>query len=115
MKELLIELYVIEAKDTYFLSVEQTRHLLSFILMATLFKTIVTQNMQYKDGKIQSIDGIRFQKHQVIIDPKIQLSICSNEHKSLQQENVGDQPCSPKKKTKMSDNWVKYLKELRKK
>ena len=101
IKELLIELFVTRMKNKYSLSLKQSRHLLSAIFMAMVFKVITSDDIEYADGKIQSIDGIEFSKGKVTV------------LRNLYDLNVSVTPNLILEKKRMSDNWTKYLKELR--
>ena len=101
IKELLIELFVTRMKNEYSLSLKQSRHLLSAIFMAMVFKVITSDDIEYEEGGIQSIDGIDFSKGQVIIN------------RNLYNLNVSVAPRLVLDKSRMSDNWTKYLKDLR--
>ena len=102
IKELLIELYVGDMKKKYFLSIISTRYLLSIILISMVFKIIVSTDINYSNGKINSITGIEFSKNKIIIG------------KELYKFEMNLSPHIVVDKKLMSDNWEKYLKELRK-
>jgi hypothetical protein len=102
IKDLLIEKYVIDMKKEHCLNIKQCKYLLSILFMAIIFKVITSKDIDYSDGKIQNIDGIEFSKKKIIlkrdiytIDLNISPEIFSN-------------------RQLMSDNWEKYLKDLRK-
>lgn len=102
IKELMIELYVISMKTKYALTIKQARHLLSILFVAMVFKVITSNDITYENGKINSIDGVDFVKKQFIIKRdlyKLDASFAAN--------IVID-------KKLMTDNWDKYLKDLRK-
>jgi len=102
IRELLIELYVTQMKTIHSLSLKQAKHLLSIIFIAMVFKVITSSDIQYDDGRIQHIDGIDFVKKQFIIK------------KNLYQLDISFAPNIVIDKRLMSDNWEKYLKDLRK-
>lgn len=100
-KELLIELYVIKMKNKYSLSLEQSKHLLSILFMAMVFRVITSEDIEYQNGHIQHIKGIRFRKNRIIVDRELY--------------NI-DTTITPRivlEKKLMSNNWAKYLKELK--
>jgi len=101
MKELLIELYVTRMKNKHQLSIKQAKYLISIILLAMVFKVITSANINYSDGRIISIDGIDFSKKQVIIK------------KNLYSLEVNFGPHIVLDKKVMSDNWEKFLENLR--
>ena len=102
MKELLIELYVTRMKNKHQLSIKQAKYLISIILLAMVFKVITSANINYSDGRIISIEGIDFSKKQVIIK------------KNLYSLEVNFSPHIVLDKKVMSDNWEKFLENLRK-
>jgi len=102
IKELMIELYVIRMKKEHSLSIKQTRHLLSVIFIAMVFKVITGEDIDYQDGRIENIDGIDFVKKQVIIK------------RNLYKLEVSFAPNIVLDKKLMADSWEKYLKELSK-
>lgn len=102
IRELLIELYVMKMKTKYSLSIKQARYLLSIILIAMVFKVITTKDINYSDGRINSIQGIDFDKKQMIVT------------RDLYNVEVSFAPHIFIDRKVMSDNWEKYLDELRK-
>ena len=102
MKELLIELYVTRMKTKHQLSIKQAKYLISIILIAIVFKVITATNIDYSDGRINSIEGIDFIKKQMII-----------KH-DLYSLEVNFAPHIFVDKKTMSDNWEKFLENLRK-
>ena len=102
IKDLLIELYVTHVKSKHSLSLKQAKNLLSIIIIAMVFKVITNNDIQYENGRIQHINGIDFVKKQVIIEKNLY-----NLDTNYTSDIVLD-------KHLMSDNWEKYLKDLRK-
>ena len=102
IKDLLIELYIADMKKKYSLTIKQSKYLLSIIFVAIIFKVINNKDIKYSDGKIQHIDGIEFDKKKIIIKPDI-YNIDINFSPEIEIE-----------KKVMSDNWEKYLSDLRK-
>lgn len=102
MKELLIELYVTRMKNKHSLTIKQARYLLSIILIAMVFKVIIADDINYSDGRITSIEGIDFEKKQVIVQ------------RDLYNLEVSFAPYIVIDKKIMADNWEKYLDSLRK-
>jgi hypothetical protein len=102
IKDLLIENYVIEMKHKYCLTIKQARDLLSQIFIAMVFKTINIKNINYEDGKIISIDGIKFSKKKVIFE------------KNIYGNELFSTPFIVIDKNLMSDNWEKYLLNIQK-
>jgi hypothetical protein len=102
IKETLIELYVTRMKQKYSLSIAQAKYLYSVIYIALVFKVINSNDINYENGKIISIDGIDFFKKNIIID------------KDLYDIETYFSPEIVLETNLMSENWEKYLKELRK-
>jgi hypothetical protein len=102
MKELLIELYVTRMKNKYLLSSKQAKYLISIILIALVFKVITSNSIDYNNGRINSIEGIDFAKKQVIIKS------------NLYSLEVNFAPHIFVDKKTMSENWEKFLENLRK-
>ena len=103
VKELLVELFVARMKNKYSLTLKKSRYLLSVIFMAMVFKVITSDDIDYSDGIINNIEGIKFSKNKIIIECDL-----------YDLDPVSGPRIVFEKKSKMSDNWVKYLKELRK-
>lgn len=101
-KERLIEQYVIEMRKKHLLTIKQARYLLSIIFVAMMFKAITSKDIDYVDGKIQNINGIDFDKKQVIL----KRDIFEIQTTFAVQETDG--------KKYMADLWDKFLKDLRK-
>lgn len=102
IRELMLELYVTKMKSIHSLTLKQAKHLLSIIFIAMVFKVITNNDIQYENGRIQHIDGIDFVKKQFIIK------------RNLYQLEASFAPNIVLDKKLMSDNWEKYLKDLRK-
>ena len=90
-------------KKKYELSNVQAKNLLSFILMAIVFKNIKSDDIIYENNHIQRILGINFEKGKILFDS----DIVSNDFSS----NINDLL----NKNKMIDNWSKFLDSLKKK
>ena len=101
IKELLIELFVARMKKKHALTLKQSRHLLSVIFMAMVFKVITSDDIEYKEGLVQSINGIEFSQGKVVIIPNLYDINLNFASKPIINKNL------------MSDNWTKYLKDLR--
>lgn len=102
IKELLIELYVARMKNKHSLTLKQARYLLSIIFVGMIFKVITNKDIDYKNGKIENIDGIEISHKK--IDVK----------KDLYNLDNNFTPTIILDKNLMYDNWEKYLKELKK-
>ena len=102
VKDYLIENYVIDMKNKYNLTINQSKYLLSIIFIAIVFKVIVTKDILYNNGKIQDINGIDFENKKLIIK------------KNIYEIEVSFAPSIVLDKKLMSDNWEKYISILRK-
>jgi len=102
VKELLIELYVTRMKNEHYLTIKQARYLLSILFIAMVFKVITSNDIEYKDGKIEHIKGIEFLRKQIIVK------------RDLYKLEASFAPTIILEKKLMVDIWDKYLKDLRK-
>lgn len=102
LKEILIELYVINIKNKYSLTINQTKYLLSILYIAIIFKVITNKDIEYKDGIIRNIKGIDFVNKQIIIE------------RDLYKLETIFAPNIVMDKKLMSDSWDKYLKDIKK-
>lgn len=102
IKDLLIELYVIDMQKQYSLSQKQSQYLLSIICIAMIFKIISNKDINYVDGKILNINGIEFETKKIILNLNVY-----NTDISFTPEIILD-------KYNMSDNWEKYVNILSK-
>jgi hypothetical protein len=102
IKELLIELFVSDMKNKYSLTLKQSRKLLSIIFIGMVFKVITSKDIEYVDGKIINIKGIKFDKKKIIIEKKLYTL-----EKDIKPEIIIE-------KKIMKENWEKYIKELQK-
>ena len=102
IKELFIELYVTRMRRKYSLTIKQARYLLSLIFIALIFKVITSKDIEYKNGKIENIQTINFSENKVSIKHDIYQTVESYPQKIVENNKL------------MSDNWKKYLKDLKK-
>lgn len=102
IKDLLIENYVIDMKNKYSLSNKQSKNLLSSIFIGMIFKVINIKDICYNDGKINNINGIQFEKNKIIYD------------KNIYDFDINFQKCILIDKPIMSENWNKYISNLKK-
>lgn len=103
IKDVLIERYVVDMKNKHSLTTKQAKYLLSFINTSSVFKLIKTSDIKYYDNKIHSIKGIEFSDKNIILNSEIFNIVTSID--KYEAEN---------KKKKLSDNWPKYINELKK-
>jgi hypothetical protein len=102
LKDLLIEQYVIKIKKKYSLNISQSRYLLSIIFIAIVFKVITSKDIDYENGHINNIKGIEFNNKQILIQ------------RNLYNIKIDFSPEIINNKKIMSDNWEKYLDNLKK-
>ena len=102
VKDILIEDYVIDKKEQHNLSIKQAKYLLSIIFIGIVFKVISSKDIDYSDGKIHNIRGIDFDNKKIIM------------RKNVYNLEVSFAPSIIIDKQTMSDNWNKYLENLRK-
>jgi len=103
IKDLLIEKYVIDMKRLYNLTIKQTKYLVSIIFIGLVFKVLTNKDIVYYDNKIHNIHGISFIDKNIILDRDFYY-IEQNSSVEIILEN----------KKLMSDNWERYLKQLKK-
>lgn len=101
VKDFLIELFVIDMKKEYNLTILQARKLLSLIVISFVFKTLVNKDIIFENNKIKQIDGIEFENGDFYFKKDI-YGIMSTE---LTPEIIID-------KKVCSDNWCKYYTSL---
>jgi hypothetical protein len=102
VKDLLIEKYVLKMKKNNLLNIKQSRYLLCIIFITMVFKIITQKDIIYNNGSIDYIEGIDINKKNI----KLKRSLYDNEISFAPQIFI--------EKKSMSDNWEKYLKELKK-
>ena len=102
LRDALIEIFVIEKKNTFDLTLNQIKSLYSLINLGFLFKVLSSEDVIMNEGRIESIKGIDFQKC------KINLNI------DIFNMNVSSVPEIILGKKSMSEDWVKFLEHLQK-
>lgn len=102
IKDLLIENYVIDMKNKYFLTTKQTHYLHSIIFIAMTFKIINPKDIDYSNGKINHIEGISFSKKTIVLE------------RAIYDKEISFAPQIIIDKKLMSDNWPKYIENLNK-
>lgn len=101
IKDILYGKYVVDMGKKYNLSQPQMRQLFSLILLSMMFKTITSKDVEYDNGRIINIDGIEFEEGKI----DLKRSLCNK-------VDISNNVIENKVKI-MSDNWTKYLKEIR--
>ena len=102
LKNMLIELFVVDMKKEHNLTIEEAKYLLSTIIVAlTYYKAIDgKKDIEFYNGRIRSINGISFEDRKVIIERDI-----------YGQKGPTEIQDTPPEKILMSDIWKKFLKE----
>jgi len=62
---------VIECKNKYNLSIKQAQSLYSIIILGLMFKTLNSENIEYSNGKILSVEGITLGMNSISISDKL--------------------------------------------
>jgi hypothetical protein len=102
IKDLLIEKFVLDMKLKHSLTYIQAQKLLSNIFIGLIFKVISVKDIEYVGGKIISINGIIFSENEF------------NFEKNIYDNNIEFRKCILIEKNEMSENWEKYISNLRK-
>lgn len=102
LKDILIEKYVLNEKKKNLLTFKQSRYLLCLIFITMVFKIITQKDIIYNNGVIKNIEGINISKKNI----KLKRTLYDTEINIIPQIYI--------EKKSMSDNWEKYLKELKK-
>jgi hypothetical protein len=102
IKDLLIEMYVLDMKKKFNLTIKQAKYLLSIIFTGLIFKSITAKDINYVDGKIINIDGIEFDDKNIYLKRDIYNS----------KNNISPNIIFERKN--MFDNWISYIKEIEK-
>ena len=89
-------------KDKYLLTFKQAQELLSHIFIGLVFKVISVKDIKYNDGVITSIDGITFENKKI------------NMQKNIYDNEIEFRKCIIIDKNEMSENWYKYISNLKK-
>jgi len=100
IRDLLFELYVADSCCKYSLSQHQAKKLLSAILTGIAFKTITSKDITYSNGRIAEINGIVLDKKKIISLPDTEIDIRDSTQTIVFEKHL------------LSDNWLKYVKEL---
>ena len=103
VKKLLIELYVTQMKNKFALTIKQAKYLLSVIMIALTLKVITAEDIQYENGKIIDIDGIDFERKQILVKRNLY-----HVEGKISSSDIGFTP------KRMDETWEKYLENLRK-
>lgn len=103
IKDILIEKFVINNKKKYNLSIKQAKILLSFLVIALIFKAITHNDINYSNNNINDISGITFNNQS--------FSLFHNLF-----DNVGNLiVCDECEMKTMKSYWFKYIDTMKKK
>lgn len=103
IKHLIIENFVSNMRKKYNLTNVQVKEILNYIIIGLIFKTITNEDIEYRNGKIYSINYFEFSKHNYKITKNIF---------GIDNSNTSYAASVPKKY--MIDNWEKYLTSVKK-
>ena len=103
VKDLLLELYVLNMKRKYNLSIKQGKYLRSLIFIGLVLKVFTSKDIIYDNNEIKDIKGIEFENNKIIVKKKM-YDITNN----IIYPNVIIE------KKYMFDSWEKYLREIEK-
>jgi hypothetical protein len=98
VKDILYEKFVLDNKEKYSLTWQQSKYLLSMIMLSMIFKTITSKDIIYKNGKIEHVNGFEFKKNDIAFNK----NLC-NSSNNIEKEEQHEEP------KLMSNNWNKYL------
>lgn len=104
LKDYSIEKYVIEMKNKHSLNIKQTKRLFSIITICAIFKIINTENINYENGNIQSIDCINYENGKVLFDENLFINNISKNPEIVLDNKVY-----------MCANWNKFIESILKK
>lgn len=104
IKNVFIELFVSRMKNKYSLSNKQAKNLLSIIFVSIVTKAIKSQDINYQNGNILSINGIEFSTKKFSIN----YDLYSSNVENVKYLNKNDNNINL-----MSHNWDKYLENIR--
>lgn len=102
LKEVMIERYVLDVKKRFSLSIKQAKYLLSIIFLAFTFKIFNPIDVQVKNGKIETIQGLEFEQCKIILK------------KNIYNIQVNVSPEIFLNTKLMSDEWEKFILALKK-
>ena len=102
IKDLLIEKFALNMKATYSLTLSQTRHLVSIIFLAFIFKILTSDDITINNGNIERIQGIDFQNGKILMTKDIY-----DISPTIYNDVIID-------KKVMSDEWWKYTSSIKK-
>ena len=101
LRENLIQNFVINQGEKFNISVEHKKNLISFLYNAFLFKVIQINDIVFKEGEIESINGIEFKHQQIII------------HKKLFQNNLNLSSPDEEKKINILQLWINFVTDVK--
>ena len=100
VKSFLIERFVLDVKNKWNFTIQKTKFLLSLIMMAMVLGAITSSDIDYRDGKIHSIDGLQFTEDEIKLDREI--------YKPF----TGFSPQSSSTKIGVEEIWTKFTDSL---
>lgn len=101
VKDNIIEKFLLRMKEKHDLNYKQIRHLLKIINISITFKVITTNDIIYKDSKIESINGFKFKNKAIEINKNI---YCNNNIELIKQQQDENKA--------LYKNWLKLISQL---
>lgn len=105
-KDLLLEQYVLEIRQTYNYSWSLTHQIYSILLIGIQFKIILPKHIHYKNGKILRIDGLIFNSDHFISLHNVFIYGCQTDNNLKKNKNHQTTP------QHLSLYWKRYLYSL---
>ena len=102
IKDLLIEKFALNMKAKHSLTLPQTRHLVSIIFLAFIFKVIISDDITINNGIIERIEGIEFETGKILMTKDIYDINLTVYNDGMMEKKV------------MSDEWWKYTSSIKK-
>lgn len=103
LKEILIEQFAISKRKEFGLTLAQARCLIAMVCIAIVFKVLMPSDIRVRNGIVERIEGFEFETGKIVLKKDIY-----NVQISPASKIVADE------KSKMSDEWVKFIATLRK-
>lgn len=104
-KQFMIQIYVAQMKTKYNLTIKQSKKLLSDIFISIALQLITPENINYSNGKINSIDGIEFENEKVLFSFDLNDAKCKKSNSKTK--------TSKKSIVTLWDNYIKNLQKIK--
>lgn len=107
IKDVMYEKYVIEMKKKFSLTTKQMKYLLSLLIIAIMFKAIISKDISFDGNKIDHIKGLSYENGEFVLARPFSMG-------GDLTESLPEKEETPNGKIKLSAQWDKFLKNLRK-